>query len=291
MNGLFLVFVLSLCIQAKFIVAEEPFHCVRCENCEHSNYIPEPCPASARGCITVRMTRNGIIMDCLTDKMIQWYCDHERLANGTCEFCNDHWGCNQFPQDALVCRSCDWTTTGECEVQKVCRAPFRTLSPLCYILYRYPFGFHFGCLDDMSPTIEFLMSQDRHRLTYNWCDSHDCNSHAKNFWPYWASLMDPIRICHVCFQGSEYCGPKVCPMESIYSRLCLKTFDGAMIKCMADVTNLFLSRFIETHSEYICGSDNCQKDDVKPLYECTAENQSIEKVYSIKDGCAMVICK
>lgn len=287
------LFLLTVCVYLPYAAAaaKEPFYCYVCEDCHHLNMALQKCPDDAWGCVTMRPNRQTVVRDCYTKETDDLECHLGNIANKTCHFCNNYNGCNGERPDALVCRSCDWTTTGTCAVQRVCRAPFGTESPFCYILYRYPWGFHFGCLDEMSPTIEVLMAQDIVRLTYHWCDSNDCNWHAKNFWPAWDHLLDPYRICHVCF-GKAYCGPKPCDPEYIYSRFCFKRFQDEDHLCMSDMSDFYVRAFIASGRDLKCTSDNCNKNVSYPLYFCDRfTNLRAEAVTDQNDACIVFKCE
>lgn len=263
------------------------FFCIRCDDCSHRNFAPERCPHNVHGCVTMRISRTEVIRDCYTWERISQGCDIAHMANKTCTYCDDYYGCNWEQPDAIVCRSCDWTTSGTCAVQRVCRSPFRSETPLCFIQYHYPLGFYFGCLDEMSKGLEFIMAQDPHRITHRWCDSNDCNWHAKNFWPDWDRLLDPFRICHVCFKDSGHCGPKVCATEGQYSRFCMRTTNNVNALCMSDIDRLTLNRWMNSANDYVCGSDNCNEDLKALRHVCERDHRQKEVVYQLRDGCAM----
>lgn len=277
---LFLTLFLVLC---ALTVPLFGIRCFQCQDCTDRMLVPEKCPDNIQGCVTARTFRSHVVRDCYSDDWKDRGCNYRTMANKTCMYCDDADGCNGEEQDPIVCRSCDWTPMGQCDASRVCRAPFRTESGQCYILYRFPFGFHFGCLDEISKTIEFLMAQDRHKLTYFICDSNDCNRHAKLFWPAYESLLEPFRICEVCRENGTWCGPKVCSLDSIYSHFCLRTFDqNAERSCLGDNTYVHLKALMETGAEIICNTNMCNDKDAKPLFKCVDE----QNIYRPKDGCS-----
>lgn len=286
MTSLLLSLLLLAALTPSLTAQRRPFFCIRCEDCSHNNYAPEPCPRNVHGCVTMRISRTEVIRDCYTQERIEQGCDIAHMANKTCTFCDHEPGCNGLRPDAIVCRACDWTTSGTCAVQRVCRAPFTTESPRCAILHRYPFGFHFGCFDDMSKTIESLMALDPYRVTHHTCDSNDCNAHAKDFWPHWQGLQDPFRTCHVCFKDSTFCGPKVCPTDHVYGRYCIRTYDKQLIStCMAD--EVVKGMHIRNPYKYICSADHCTVGHVAVRHQCNRDYRRNEDVYDPRDGCAM----
>lgn len=270
---------------------EGVFYCVQCRNCNHRNFQPQPCEFYVTGCITARVSRDKVVRDCYSD---EWMnpdrgCNIKNMANSTCQYCDDRHGCNVDQPDALVCRSCDWTRSGTCDVQRVCRSPFRTTSPQCYILYRNPFGFHFGCFDEMSNDVEFMLGGDPYGITWSVCDSNDCNWHAKNFWTGWEGLLAPFRMCYKCVGNGTYCGPKVCDLDNIYSHFCLRVYNAYNVyRCLGDVLNkdgFYNSVFsddVDQGKELICNTDLCNYHDVRPDYLCSTSN-----IYRPRDGCAV----
>lgn len=287
----FLLLCLALGTLPRAVHSRKPFMCIQCDDCSHDNYAPKECPPWASGCVTLRVSRTEVKRDCYTQELAEQVgCTIGHMANRTCAFCNDSPGCNSDHQDALVCRSCDWNTEGFCAVQRVCRAPFNTEMPMCYVLFLYPLGFHFGCVDEMSAGVEQLMKQDDQRLHYHWCDSNDCNAYAKDFWPFWQQLLDPFRICHVCFGNSTFCGPKACDPHGIYRNFCLRRLDFGHSLCLNELSNMLLARYRHMGIDLICGTDNCNKEVPKELYRCLRDSSGgKEAVYSARDGCSLYL--
>lgn len=261
--------------------------CYQCNDCSHRDMIAEPCHPRDTGCVSIRLSRTKVVRDCYSKSSMGW-CTVATMANNTCTYCDDFDGCNMAKPDALICRSCDWTTSGTCEVQRVCRSPFRTENPQCYVLYRYPYGFHFGCFDDMSKTVELLQGFDKFGITYRYCDSNDCNWHAKEFWPDWEHMLDPHRICKVCFKDSAYCGIKQCSMRGIYSRFCVQSVSKTHTVCMSDIVHIDLKHFITSAKDILCTSDNCNADKDNS-YPCFRDYSKNEFVTRPRDGCAMFL--
>lgn len=294
MKSLF-VFLLPLCLALGTLpqraARRKPFMCIQCEDCSHHNYLPQECPKWATGCVTLRVSRTEVKRDCFTPELAeQAGCSIEHMANRTCAFCDHAPGCNSDQQDALVCRSCDWSTDGSCPVRRVCRAPFHTESPMCYVLFHYPLGFLFGCVDEMSAGVEQLKKEDGERLLYHWCDSNDCNAHAKDFWPFWQQLLDPFRICHTCYGNSSFCGPKACGTVGLYSNLCLRRLDLGHALCLNEVSHVLLFRYRNMGIDLICGTDNCNKEVPQELYYCLRDSTGKrEAVSSPRDGCALYL--
>lgn len=272
------------CLATIVLSKNTRFRCYKCNDCTHSNLIPELCDPWVTGCVTVRTNRSRVDRDCYTQTRIDQGCTISNMANNTCTYCDDFHGCNMAKPDALICRSCDWTTSGTCEVQRVCRSPFFTESPMCYILYLYPNGFYFGCFDELSNALEDLQSKDPFEITHRYCDSHDCNWHAKEFWPDWEHMMDPYRICKVCFKDSAYCGVKQCRMDHVYSRFCIRSRDKKHTKCLSDIEELEFTRLLKDTQDILCTADNCNANDTMKPYRCGDGNIE-DYVTRPDDGC------
>lgn len=189
-------------------VPTQSIKCVRCEDfeCARLNIADDECPKTVKGCVSIvteAPTETGrftIKRDCFLEAHRE-FCTPQRLANGTCMYCDHGDACNVERKEALICKEChsvSGTQGFTCDTAVVCQPLYRTVPPFCQVSWANRVdGTHYGCWHRMEwPIRKVQIAFDWPKVRTRLCDSVNCNDGIEKLFDNHQHLLEERRYCH-----------------------------------------------------------------------------------------------